>query len=119
MAHGRMGERPGAWRRRGGSPRAKVNLTPGTGNSTPGHQNGPRGGAGHRVFCPCAHGPWPLVVYYYIITPLSYIIILFYVFSTVPFYSAPCGIILHRAGLFCMDPMVPYGWSLSALPKLK
>ena len=37
---------------------------------------GPRGGAGHRVFRPCAHGPWPLVVYYYIITPLCYIIIL-------------------------------------------
>ena len=42
----------------------------------------PRGGARHRVFRPCAHGPWPLVVYYYIITPLSYIIILFYVNRT-------------------------------------
>ena len=63
-----------------------------TRNSTPGHLIRPRGGAGHRVFRPCAHGPWPLVVYYYIITPLFYIIILFYVFSTVRFYSAPCGI---------------------------
>ena len=42
----------------------------------------PRGGARHRVFRPCAHGPWPLVVYYYIITPLFYIIILFYVNRT-------------------------------------
>ena len=101
----------------GAHPRGRSNITPGTRNSTPGHLNGPRGGAGHRVFRPCAHGPWPLVVYYYIITPLFYIIILFYVFSTVRFYSAPCGIILHRAELFRMDPIVPYGWSLSELSK--
>ena len=86
MAHGRMGERPCAWRRRGGSPRAKVQHRAGQrSNIAPGTKNGPRGGAGHRVFRPCAHGPWPLVVYYYIITPLFYIIILFYVFSTVHF----------------------------------
>ena len=63
----------------------------------------PRGGARHRVFRPCAHGPWPLVVYYYIITPLFYIIILCYVFSTVRFYSAPCGFKLHRAFSFCVN----------------
>ena len=117
MAHGRMGERPCAWRRRGGSPRAKIQHFAGHPKQRPGHQNRPRGGAGHRVFRPCAHGPWPLVVYYYIITPLFYIIILFYVFSTVRFYSAPCGIILHRAELFRMDPMAPYGWPHFALPK--
>ena len=50
----------------------------------------PRGGARHRVFRPCAHGPWPLVVYYYIITPLFYIIILFYVFSTVSEFVRIC-----------------------------
>ena len=88
----------------GAHPGRRSNITPGTGNSTPGHQNGPRGGAGHRVFRPCAHGPWPLVVYYYIITPLFYIIILFYVFSTVRFYSAPCGFKLHRAFSFCIIP---------------
>ena len=111
MAHGRMGERPCAWRRRGGSPRAKIQHRPGHPKQRPGHQNRPRGGAGHRVFRPCAHGPWPLVVYYYIITPLFYIIILFYVFSTVRFYSAPWGIILHRAELFCS-----FQWSLMGGP---
>ena len=45
---------------------------------------------------------------------LFYIIILFYVFSTVRFYFALCSFILHRAVLFRMDPMVPYGRCLSA-----
>ena len=77
MAHGRMGERPCARRRRGGrsGARGAVSGARGDVGSSPGVS--PRGGARHRVFRPCAHGPWPLVVYYYIITPLFYIIILF------------------------------------------
>ncbi len=67
----------------GAHPGPRSNTAPGNHETAPrATMNGPRGGAGHRVFRPCAHGPWPLVVYYYIITPLFYIIILFYVNRT-------------------------------------
>ena len=59
----------------GAHPGRRSNITPGTRNSTPGHQNGPRCGAGLSPMCPWAMASCSVLLYYYTLILYYYIIL--------------------------------------------